>query len=106
MRIDMIYYPTDLIGDAEPDVDVEASARTYTALMTKALTSEFPDARINVWYNPTEVRSSQDFLIHWSDGEIDAESRSARERDVQDRVALIAGDIRASRDWIVRVPAP
>lgn len=108
MRIDMIYYPTDLVAGPEPDpeIDVEASGRTFAALMTQALTEQFPDARVNVWYNPTEVHSNQDFQIHWSDGEIEPDERGRREREIREQIALIAGEVRAGRDWVVRVPVP
>ena len=103
MRIDMIYYPNDFFSDAPGDVDVEASGRTFTALLTKALAEEFPDARVNVWYNPTEVRSSQEFEIHWDEGEVTNSERRAREREIRDRVADLAGRIREGQDWIVRI---
>ena len=106
MRIDMIYYPTDLFSEPEDDVDVEASGRTFAAQMTQALAEAFPYARINVWYNPTEVRSNQDFQIHWSEGEVEPDSRHDREQEIMTQVAQVAGELRGDRDWIVRVPVP
>jgi hypothetical protein len=103
MRIDMIYYPTDFFPDPPGGVDVEASGRTFCAQLTQALAAEFPGARLNVWYNPTEVHSEEEFEIHWDDGEIEPGERRERERTVRDRVADVAGQIREGGDWVVRV---
>jgi hypothetical protein len=102
MRIDMVYYPTDFFAEPPSDVDVEASGRTFVALLSDALVREFPGARINVWYSPTEVKSEEEFEIHWSEGEIDDSTREGNEREIRDRVATVAGELRESRDWIVR----
>jgi len=102
MRIDMIYFPTDLFGAPQEDVDVEASGRTFVAQLSSALTHEFPGARLNVWYNPTMVHSEQEFEIHWDEGEVTPDTRAARERAVRDQVSEVAGRVRASQDWIVR----
>jgi hypothetical protein len=106
MRIDMIYYPTDFFQNPDDDVDVEASGRTFAALLTQALRSEFPEARVNIWYNATEVHSAQDFEIHWNDGEVAPKDKQQAERGIRDRVADIAGQIRESQDWVVRVMRP
>jgi hypothetical protein len=103
MRIDMIYYPTDFFPEPPDDVDVEASGRTFAALLTTALAQEFPGARINVWYNATEVHSEEEFEIHWAEGEIAPENRAEEERRIRDRVAAITGVLRDERDWVVRV---
>ena len=103
MRIDMIYYPTDFFGEPPANVDVEASGRTFAALMTRALAAEYPEARINVWYNPSQVHSQQEFEIHWEDGEIDPSRRAGEERAIRDRVAEVAGRLRAAREWVVMI---
>jgi hypothetical protein len=103
MRIDMIYYPTDFFPEPPDGVDVEASGRTFAALLTAALAREFPHARINIWYNPTAVRSADEFEIHWEDGEIERNVRAGEERHIRDRVASLAGALRESHDWVVRV---
>jgi hypothetical protein len=103
MRIDMIYYPTDFFAEPPEGVDVEASGRTFAALVTTSLSQEFPGARINVWYNPTAVRSADEFEIHWEDGEIASDVRKVEERRIRDRVAMVVGEVRSARDWIVRV---
>jgi hypothetical protein len=102
MRIDMIYYPTDFFAEPPEGVDVEASGRTFAARVSGALVEEFPGSRINVWYNPTEVRSADEFEIHWDEGELDGASRREEERRIRDRVATVVGDLREARDWIVR----
>jgi hypothetical protein len=99
----MIYYPTDFFPEPPEGVDVEASGRTFAALLAGALAEEFPGARINVWYNATAVRSADEFEIHWDDGEVDDEIRVKEERRIRDRVAAVAGDLRAEQDWVVRV---
>ena len=103
MRIDMIYFPGDFFQDPPDGVDVEASGRTFCAQLTQALAAEFPEARFNIWYNPTEVRSEEEFEIHWNDGEVEPRERGEREREVRDRVASIAGHILEGSDWIVRL---
>lgn len=102
MRIDMIYFPTDLFADQPADVDVEASGQTFVAQLREALAEEFPEARLNVLYSPTAIHSEEEFEIHFDAGEIEADARPAREREIRDRVAEIAGDLRAGDDWIVR----
>jgi hypothetical protein len=66
------------------------------------LAHEFPDARVNVRYNPTAVTSEGEFEIHWDAGEVEHHERSERERAVRDRVADLVGRIRAGDEWIVR----
>jgi hypothetical protein len=101
MRIDMIYFPTDLFSAPPDDVDVEASGRTFVAQLSSALTHVFPGARLNVWYNPIAVHSEEEFEIHWEDGEVTPQERADREREIRKLVAQVAGELRASHDWIV-----
>jgi len=102
MRIDMIYYATDFFGEVPAKVDAEASGRTFVALLSNALADAFPGARLNIWYSPTEVKSEEEFEIHWDEGEIEAGERTGAERAIRDRVAEISGELRESQEWIVR----
>ena len=102
MRIDMILNPDDLFSLPPTGVDVEASGKTFAVALTNALASEFPGARLNVWFNPIEVKSEEKLEVHWDDGEIDPGERDAAERPILDRVDALKQVVRADGDWIVR----
>jgi len=103
MRIDMIYFPTDLFADQPADIDVEASGQTFVAQLRELLAAEYPDARLNLSYSPTSVTSEEEFEIHFDAGEIEPDARPAREREIRDRVSELAGELRSGEDWIVRL---
>jgi len=99
----MILKPDDLFALPPTGVDVEASGKTFAVALTRALANEFPEARLNVWFTPIEVKSEESVEVHWDDGEVRPDERDGAERGVLDRVDALAQIVRSNGDWIVRV---